>query len=175
MSFTQPHFAEPQWLWLAVLGPLALFALHRYSGWARRRQLARIAPPAVLSHLISSHSPWRRAFKEALLIIALGLIGLTLARPQWGQQPEAGQALGKDTIFLLDCSRSMLATDILPNRLERAKLAILDYVQRGGRGRVGIVAFAGQAFLQCPLTYDYTAFREALITIDDRTISHTRN
>ena len=170
MSFTQPHFAEPQWLWLAVFGPLALFALHRYSGWARQRQLARIAPPSVLSHLTASHSPLRRAFKEALLIMALGLIGLTLARPQWGQQPEAGQSLGKDTVFLLDCSRSMLATDVLPNRLERAKLAILDYVQRGGRGRVGIVAFAGQAFLQCPLTYDYTAFREALITIDERTI-----
>jgi Ca-activated chloride channel family protein len=170
MNFTQPHFAEPQWLWLAVFGPLALFALHRYSGWARRRQLARIAPPAVLSHLTASHSPLRRAFKETLLLLALGLIGVTLARPQWGQQPEAGQALGKDTVFLLDCSRSMLATDVLPNRLERAKLAILDYVQRSGRGRVGIVAFAGQSFLQCPLTYDYTAFREALITIDDRTI-----
>lgn len=170
MNFTQPHFAEPQWLWLAVLGPLALFALHRYSGWARRRQLARLAPPSVLAQLMISHSPFRRAFKEALLIIALGLIGVTLARPQWGQQPEAGQSLGKDTVFVLDCSRSMLAADVLPNRLERAKLAIMDYVQRSGRGRVGIVAFAGQAFLQCPLTYDYTAFREALITLDEKTI-----
>ncbi len=170
MNFTNPHFAEPQWLWLAVLGPAALFALQRYSAWARRRQLARLAHPQVLERLTASHSPTRRAAKEALLLLALGGLGLTLARPQWGQTSEAGQALGKDTVFLLDCSRSMLAADIAPNRLERAKLAILDYVQRVGRGRVGVVAFAGQAFLQCPLTYDYTAFGEALMSIDEKTI-----
>ena len=64
----------------------------------------------------------------------------------------------------------MLATDVAPSRLQRAKLAILDYVQRHGRGRVGLVAFAGQAFLQCPLTFDYGAFQDALMAIDDKTI-----
>jgi Ca-activated chloride channel family protein len=64
----------------------------------------------------------------------------------------------------------MLATDVRPNRLTRAKLAILDFVQRHGRGRVGLVAFAGQAFLQCPLTFDYDAFREALMAVDEKTI-----
>ncbi len=170
MSFEQPHFAEPGWLWLAVLGPVALFALQRYSAWARQRQLARLAHPQALAGLTRTHDPRRRALKEVLLLAALCGIGLALARPQWGRQAEAGQSLGKDTIFLLDCSRSMLAADVTPNRLERAKLAILDFVQRAGRGRVGVVAFAGQAFLQCPLTYDYTAFREALLAIDDRTI-----
>ena len=57
----------------------------------------------------------------------------------------------------------MLASDVAPNRLQRAKLAILDYVQRSSRGRIGLVAFAGQAFLQCPLTFDYGAFRDALM------------
>ena len=57
----------------------------------------------------------------------------------------------------------MLAADVTPNRLQRAKLAILDFVQRHGRGRVGLVAFAGQAFLQCPLTFDHGAFEDALI------------
>jgi Ca-activated chloride channel family protein len=64
----------------------------------------------------------------------------------------------------------MLASDVAPSRLQRARLAILDYVQRRWHGRVGIVAFAGQAFLQCPLTFDYSAFQDALLAIDDKTI-----
>src|SRR6266478_3706223 len=88
--------------------------------------------------------------------------GLALARPQWGETAEISRALGEDILFLLDCSKSMLAADVQPNRLARAKYAILDFVQRHGRSRVGLVAFSGQAFLQCPLTFDYDAFREAL-------------
>jgi Ca-activated chloride channel family protein len=64
----------------------------------------------------------------------------------------------------------MLASDVTPSRLQRSKLAILDYLQRRGHGRVGLVAFAGEAFLQCPLTFDYGAFQDALLTIDDKTI-----
>jgi Ca-activated chloride channel family protein len=96
-----------------------------------------------------------------------------MARPQWGQQTEASHLLGQDIVFVLDCSRSMLATDVAPNRLQRAKLAILDFVQRQGHGRVGLVAFSGQAFLQCPLTFDYNAFEDALNAVDERTIPIT--
>jgi Ca-activated chloride channel family protein len=64
-----------------------------------------------------------------------------------------------------------MAADVSPNRLERARLAILDFVQQHGQGRVGLVAFAGQAFLQCPLTYDYDSFRAALEIVDERTIA----
>jgi len=170
MQFTHPHFAEPRWLWLAVLAPLALIALQRYSAWARRRQLAQIAAPHFLEELIRSHSPARRAVKQALLVLAIAGVGLALARPQWGEQEEAGHLLGEDVVFILDCSRSMLAADIAPNRMQRAKLAIMDFVQRRGRGRVGLVAFAGQAFLQCPLTFDYVGFQDALAAIDDKTI-----
>ena len=97
-------------------------------------------------------------------------VGLALARPQWGETAEISRALGEDTLFILDCSRSMLATDVSPSRLTRAQYAILDFVQRHGRGRVGLVAFAGQAFLQCPLTFDYDAFREALLAVDARSM-----
>jgi Ca-activated chloride channel family protein len=170
MSFQHPHFAEPSWLWLAVLGPILLFALQRYSAQMRKRQLARVATAEVLGELTASHSPLRRTFKEVLALLAVGGIGLALARPQWGEYENAGQLLGEDMVFLLDCSRSMLATDITPTRLERARLAIMNYIQSRGRGRVGLVAFAGQAFLQCPLTYDYNAFQDALASIDDKTI-----
>jgi Ca-activated chloride channel family protein len=105
-----------------------------------------------------------------LLVLAAAGVGVALARPQWGEQTEVSHSFGQDTLFILDCSRSMLASDVAPSRLQRAKLAILDYVQRYGHGRVGLVAFAGQAFLQCPLTFDYGAFSDALMTVDDRTI-----
>lgn len=170
MNFAHPHFAEPQWLWLAFLGPVVVLALQRYSARMRKRQLARLAASEVIPALTASHSPLRRAVKEFFLILAVAGMGIALARPQWGEYENAPQLLGEDMVFLLDCSRSMLATDVTPSRLERSRLAILDYIQSRGRGRVGLVAFAGQAFLQCPLTYDYNAFQDALNSIDDRTI-----
>jgi len=170
MNFSNPHFGAPAWLWLAVLGPMALWLLQRYSAWARRRQLSRIAAPGILARLTASHSPGRRLTKEILMLLAIGGIGLALARPQWGEESVSGTLLGRDTVFIFDCSRSMLAADVSPTRMDRAKLAVLDYVQNLGRGRVGLVAFAGQAFLQCPLTYDYNAFRDALLALDERTI-----
>ncbi len=170
MDFSNPHFAEPRWLWLAVLAPLLLAALQRYSAWARRRQLAQLAAPEFVAELTRSHSPARRALKHALLLLAVAGAGLALARPQWGEQAEISHLYGQDTLFILDCSRSMLAGDVAPSRLQRAKLAILDYVQHRGHGRVGLVACAGQAFLQCPLTFDYGAFQDALTAIDDKTI-----
>jgi Ca-activated chloride channel homolog len=170
MDFSHPHFAEPRWLWLALLGPLLAVLLYRYAAWARRRQVAGFASPEAVARLASSHSPAWRAFKNVLLALAVGAIGLAMARPQWGETAEVTRAMGEDILFLIDCSRSMLAEDARPNRLGRAKLAIQDFVQQHGRGRVGLVAFSGQAFLQCPLTFDYDAFREALMAVDDKTI-----
>ncbi|PWU20332.1 MAG: hypothetical protein C5B50_04250 [Verrucomicrobia bacterium] len=170
MNFTHPHFAEPHWLWLAFVGPLLLLALQLYSARARRRQLSQIAAPQLLESLTRSHSPARRMIKNVLVLLVTIGVGVTLARPQWGEQAQISHLLGRDTVFILDCSRSMLATDVSPSRLQRAKLAILDSVLRHGRGRVGLVAFAGQAFLQCPLTYDYNAFQDTLMSVDEKTI-----
>lgn len=171
MDFANPHFAEPGWLWLAFLGSAAVVALQRYSAAMRRKQLTRIAAPEVVRELTRSHSPGRRVVKEAMLALAVCLIGLALARPQWGEQKERETQLrGEDIVFALDCSRSMLAADVSPNRLQRAKLAIMEFVRRRVDGRVGLVAFAGQAFLQCPLTPDHDAFRDALNAMDERTI-----
>ncbi len=170
MNVANPHFAEPEWLWLALLGPVVLLALQRFAGWARRRDLAKLAAPAFMREITASHSAFRREFKNMLLVAALAGMGLALARPQWGEQVEKSHVFGHDLVFVLDCSRSMLTPDVTPSRLQRAKLAILDYVQREAHGRLGLVAFAGQAFLQCPLTFDYGAFHDALSLVDDRTI-----
>ncbi len=170
MDFTHPHFAEPAWLWLALLGPLLLLGLDRYAGWARRRQEQRVVSAKFLPELTQSLSRVRRRVKLVLLLAAVAGIGITLARPQWGEQPELARAMAEDIVILLDCSRSMLAEDVRPSRLERAKLALLDFIDAHPGGRIGLVAFAGQAFLQCPLTFDHEALREALTSMNTRSI-----
>jgi Ca-activated chloride channel family protein len=171
MTVSTLHFADPSWLWFALLGPAAVVVLHRYSARARRRQLERMAAPEFAAELTRSHSAARRRLKEIMLAITAGVIGLALARPQWGERPQdETQPARADVVFALDCSRSMLATDVAPNRLERARMAILDFVEHQGVERVGLVAFAGQAFLQCPLTPDHEAFRDALMAVGDGTI-----
>lgn len=169
-NFANPHFAEPQWLWLAVLGPVLLIALQVYAAQARKRQLARIAAPEFVADLTRSHSSLRRNLKNVLLVFAFAGIGIALARPQWGVREITTKNLSEDIVFAVDCSRSMLAADVSPHRLGRAKLAVQDFVRRHTNGRVGLVAFAGQAFLQCPLTFDHGAFEDALLALDEKTI-----
>jgi Ca-activated chloride channel family protein len=144
--------------------------LHRHAAKARREQLALVASPHFVKELTASHSPARRRFKNALLLAAFACAGITLARPQWGSGEATNTWLGEDVVFVLDCSRSMLATDVSPSRLQRSKFSILDFVRRQSHGRVGLVAFAGSAFIQCPLTFDYDAFEETLLSVDDNTI-----
>ena len=168
--FSDFHFAEPRWLWLAAVAPVLLALLHRHAVFARREQLARMASPHFVQELTVSHSPARRHFKNFLLLAAWALAGLALARPQWGSV-EAGNAwLGEDVVFVLDCSQSMTATDVAPSRMQRAKFAMLDFVRKQSHGRVGLVAFAGSAFIQCPLTFDADAFEETLLSVDEKTI-----
>ncbi len=166
MDFANPHFENPDRLWLLAAALVAAIALIVYSFRARRRQLASFADETLTARLLSAHSPVRRVFKNALVLFAIVFFGTALARPQWGLQAEKLEQQGEDTIFVLDTSKSMLVADVRPNRLERAKLAMLDYVRRHGRGRVGLVVFAGQAFLQCPLTLDYDAFSDTLRAVD---------
>jgi Ca-activated chloride channel family protein len=170
MNFSDFHFAEPRWLWLAALAPVLLGVLFWHAAKSRRIQLTKIASPQFVGQLTASHSPARRQLKNILLLIAFIVAGLALARPQW-DNTEAGTAwLGEDVVFVLDCSQSMTATDVAPSRMQRAKFAMLDFVSRQSHGRVGLVAFAGSAFIQCPLTFDESAFEETLMSLDEKTI-----
>jgi Ca-activated chloride channel family protein len=170
MNFADFHFAEPRWLWLAAVAPVLLAWLHWRAALARREQLAKIASRQFLEQLTASHSPARRRLKENLLLVAFALAGIALARPQWGILENGNAFVGEDVVFVLDCSQSMTATDVVPGRMQRAKFAILDFVKRQEHGRVGLVAFAGSAFLQCPLTFDVGAFEETLMSVDEKTI-----
>jgi Ca-activated chloride channel family protein len=170
MNLTGFHFAEPDWLWLAAGAPVLLAWLHWHAARKRREQLAKIASPAFIGQLTQSHSPGKRRVKEILLLLVWICAGLALARPQWGTVEHANVFVGEDVVFVLDTSLSMTTTDVLPSRMQRAKFAMLDFVQKQSHGRVGLVAFAGSAFLQCPLTFDQDAFEETLMSIDERTI-----
>jgi len=170
MNFAFFHFAEPRWLWLAATAPVLLALLHRHAANARREQLARMAAPHFVKELTASHSPARRRFKNALLLMAFACAGVALARPQQRSAESTNAWAGEDAVFVLDCSRSMLAADVTPSRLQRAKFSILEFVRRRTHGRVGLVTFAGSAFIQCPLTFDYDAFEENLLSVDDKTI-----
>ena len=170
MNLADFHFAEPRWLWQAAVAPLLLALLHRHAAVARRAQLARMASPQFVRDLTASHSPARRQFKNGLLWLALGCAGLALARPQWGSVAADNAWLGEDVVFVLDCSQSMTATDVVPSRMQRAKFAMLDFARKQSHGRVGLVTFAGSAFIQCPLTFDADAFEETLLAVDEKTI-----
>jgi Ca-activated chloride channel family protein len=170
MNLAGFHFAEPRWLWLAGLAPVLLAWLFRHAARQRRRQLAQLASPHFIGELTVSHSPARRRLKEVLLLLAFGLAGLALARPQWGAVESANAWLGEDVVFVMDCSLSMATTDVAPSRMQRAKFAVLDFVRRQSHGRVGLVAFAGSAFIQCPLTFDTDAFEETLLALDEKTM-----
>lgn len=166
MDFSAAHFENPGRLWIAAVALLLLAGVFLHAALARKQQLATFADPALLGRLLVTLSPVRRVLKLALVLLSVAFLGLALARPQWGEERDTDSATGEDTIFVLDTSKSMLATDVKPNRLERGKLAIQAYLQRHARGRVGLVVFAGQAFLQCPLTLDYDAFSDTLRMID---------
>lgn len=153
-------FVDPHWLWITALVLAAFGGLLALSASARKRQLAAFADPALLQKLLVSHSPLRRLVKNSLLFLALLATGLALARPQWGIGEETVQPQGEDVVFLLDLSKSMLAQDVPPSRLERAKQAMFHFVHGQQGGRVGFVAFAGSAFPRVPLTLDYDTFEE---------------
>jgi len=170
MNLTGFYFAEPRWLWLAAVAPVLLFGLQRYAIKAGRGRLARMASPQFVTQLTASHSTARRQFKNIMCVLALALAGLALARPQWGSTEASNAFVGEDVVFVLDCSQSMTATDVAPSRMQRAKFAMLDFVRKQSHGRVGLVAFAGSAFIQCPLTFDAGAFEETLLSMDEKTI-----
>jgi Ca-activated chloride channel family protein len=115
-------------------------------------------------------SPARQKIRFALVILAVVLLIITIARPQRGFDLEEVEQRGLDIVVAVDTSKSMLATDIAPNRLERAKLAALELLQRASTDRLGLVAFAGDAFLECPLTIDNTAFQQSVQALNVNSI-----
>ena len=158
-------FALPQLLWLLLLVPLlAVFLLWAWR--AKERLIAQFVQSRLLAQLTVGVSKTRQQVRLGLLVVAVGCAVLAMARPQWGFTWEEVSQKGLDIVVAIDTSRSMLAADIPPNRLERAKLAALDLMKLAKNDRLGLVAFAGSSFLQCPLTLDEEAFRQGIAALD---------
>src|SRR6184192_2454240 len=162
-------FGAPEWLWGLLLIPLlvALFVRAEQRGL---RRLQEFVSARLLSQLAGTVNRPRRIIKFALQLLGLFLAIVSLAQPRWGYTFEDVKRKGLDLLIAVDTSRSMLSNDVQPNRLERVKLAIQDLITQLQGDRVGLIAFAGRAFLQAPLTIDYDAVVEAVNDLDTKTI-----
>jgi len=151
-------------LWLLSVPLVALLfwvgAVHR------RRALERFGELALIRQLSQTVNHRTRMLKSALIVTALGFAAIALARPQFGTRVETVRREGVDLVIALDLSNSMLAEDVAPNRLQRSKLEIQRLISRLRGDRIGLIAFAGQAFVQSPLTSDYAAARLFLNAMD---------
>ncbi|MBM3225231.1 MAG: VWA domain-containing protein [Candidatus Tectomicrobia bacterium] len=167
MRFAALGFAHLVWLLPALL------ALYLYAFARRHRDLALFIDLGLLSRLVPNLSRGRQWCKALLLLAAIGCLVVALMQPQWGQEWQEVRRQGRDMMILLDVSRSMLAEDIAPNRLARAKSDIQDLVRvlhNEGGHRLGLIVFAGQSSLQCPLTLDYGFFLQQLRQVGPQTV-----
>lgn len=162
-------FGSSGWFWaLLLLGPLVWF----YIDAARRREalLSRIVAPRLQKQLTGQVSHLKRNLRTGLLLASVALTVVALAKPRYGYREETITTKGRDVILAIDVSRSMLATDTAPTRLGRAKLISQDLLDLLRGDRVGLIAFAGSAFLQAPLTMDKGAVLTSIRDLDSNTI-----
>jgi len=165
------RFGAPQILWLLLVIPPALALFFWWRERARQKLLTQFIEARLLSSLTVGISPARKKWRFALFILAVVFLIVALARPQYGFDLQEVEQRGLDIVVAVDTSKSMLATDIAPDRLERAKLAALELMQDAKSDRLGLVAFAGEGFLECPLTVDNTAFQQSVQALDVNSVS----
>lgn len=159
--FEQPAYIYIVLLWIAI-AVAGYYLLHR-----RRQQIwASVGNWQLIQRLLPDFSEQRQRLQYMLWAAALVCIGLALANPQLGKQTEKVTRKGIDVVVALDVSKSMLAEDLAPNRLERSKQAIAKMIDRMKDDRLGLVVFAGSAYLQMPLSSDYSAAKMMLQTIN---------
>jgi Ca-activated chloride channel family protein len=163
-------FSNPGWLGAGFIACLCLLWMWRRYDARQHAALARFISAHLRVQLTQSVSIARRRAQRALTLASLALLFVALAGPLVGYRWELVSRRGNEIIFAVDTSRSMSTPDVKPDRLTRAKLAIDDFTNKLDGDAVGLVAFAGTAFLVCPITLDYGAFHESLAAIDINTI-----
>ncbi|HEX7069315.1 MAG TPA: VWA domain-containing protein [Rhodothermales bacterium] len=160
---------HPQYLWTLLLAPVAA-GLYLWSSWKRRNALRALGNPRLVERLAHVVSPRRRRWKGGLAVLGVLFLALALAGPRMGTRLKEVKREGIDLVIALDVSSSMYAQDVSPNRLLRAKNEIKKLLPELEGDRVGLVLFAGDAFLQCPLTTDHSALRLFLDIANDNMI-----
>ncbi|MGI8481835.1 MAG: vWA domain-containing protein, partial [Chthoniobacterales bacterium] len=163
------NFGTPQWFWVLVALPLLALLFMQAERRASLR-LAQFVSPRLLPDLVAAVDRFRRGIRFGLLLGTFACAVVALARPQWGYTFEDVKRKGLDLIFAVDTSRSMLSNDVQPNRLQRVRLSAQDLVNELQGDRVGLIAFAGRAFVQAPLTIDYEAAADSINDLDTNTI-----
>src|SRR5436853_3069292 len=162
-------FGTPAWLWGLLLIPL-LIALFIRSERRGLKRLQEFVSARLVPQLAGTVNRPRRILRFGSQLLGLALAIISLAEPRWGYTFEDVKRKGLDLLIAVDTSRSMLSNDVQPNRLERVKLAAHDLITELQGDRVGLIAFAGRAFLQAPLTIDYDAALESINDLDTKTI-----
>jgi Ca-activated chloride channel homolog len=166
------EFATPRYLSFFVLIPL-LAVLLLWAAYRRRKALTRIGEVKLLAALTASLIPHRRRIKHTLWLAAAAAVILSLGRPLWGVQTSVKARQGVAVMVVLDVSQSMLAEDILPSRLDRARLTVEQVMERLGGNDIGLVIFSGSAFLQFPLTSDFNTALTYLYNASPDSISRS--
>ena len=158
-----------EYLYLLWLLPV-FAALHIFAALMRKRTLSRLADRTMAERLTANCSRSAAIWKAILRILAGCCLIIALARPCWHPVTREVQRKGRDVVFVLDISRSMLADDLQPTRLERAKIAIGDCLEVLEGDRIALVLFAGTSMVKCPLTVDYGFFKMMLSDVEPRSV-----
>jgi Ca-activated chloride channel homolog len=162
-------FGAPGWFWGLLVIPALAFVFIRGERRGAER-LREFVSPRLLPQLVGTVNHFRRRVRFTLILLGFALALISLAQPRWGYTFEDVKRKGLDLLLAVDTSRSMLSNDVVPNRLERVKLAAQDLINELQGDRIGLIAFAGRAFLQAPLTIDYEAANESINDLDTKTI-----
>ena len=159
------RFEDPSYLWLLWLIPVLV--LVRLVGWRRRKaKLKRLGDPELLKQLMPNISKYRPTVKFVLMLAALALLIVMVARPQMGSKISHDKRQGIETIICLDISNSMLAQDVAPSRLDKSKMLIENLVDNFNNDKIGLIVFAGDAYVQLPITSDYVSAKMFLQNIN---------
>ena len=164
------RFEDPAYLYLLILIPL-LVVIRMFGLRKRKRQIMKFGDPALLKDLMPDVSKVRNEVKFWLMSAAIALLAVMLARPQMGTKISQEQRRGIEVILALDISNSMKAEDVAPSRLDKSKMLIENLVDNFTNDKVGLVVFAGDAFVQLPITSDYVSAKMFLQNIEPTLIA----
>ena len=164
------RFEDPIYLWMLRIIPILV--LVRFIVWRKRkRNLRKFGDPSLLKEMMPDVSKYRPTIKFCLLLSAITILIFMIARPQVGSKISHEKREGIEVLIALDISNSMLAQDVIPSRLEKSKLLIEDLVDHFTNDKVGLVVFAGDAFVQLPITNDYVSAKMFLQNINPSLIT----
>ncbi|MBQ9471380.1 MAG: VWA domain-containing protein [Bacteroidales bacterium] len=164
------RFSNPEYLYLMLLAPVALL-LYMYTARRQRHQIEQLGSYATITSLMPGRSAGRGWLKATLVALAMPALSVALAGPQFGSKLTEVKHRGVELIIALDVSNSMLAQDLQPNRIERAKQAIAQLVDKLAGDRIGLIVFAGDAYMQLPITNDYASAKMFLSSISPGMVS----